>query len=116
MIAETNDLPTRFVRIVVTDDGGRCLLPDLPKASYDVWVRNYGLVSLVLNSQMGQTFHDFVNGYRVREVQRRIRAGDARALKMLALAMDAGTFATPECFGVLMRPRPEKSVERWSGP
>jgi hypothetical protein len=44
VIAETGDLPTRFVRIVVTDDRGRYLLPDLPKASYRVWVRGYGLV------------------------------------------------------------------------
>src|SRR5437773_3571812 len=44
VIAETSDLPTRFVRIVVTDDNGRFLLPDLPKASYAVWVRGYGLV------------------------------------------------------------------------
>jgi len=42
VIAETSDLPTRFVRIVVTDDNGRFLLPDLPKASYAVWVRGYG--------------------------------------------------------------------------
>src|SRR5215203_7110308 len=44
VIAETSDLPTRFVRIVVTDDGGRYLVPDLPKASYRVWTRGYGLV------------------------------------------------------------------------
>lgn len=44
VIAETRDLPTKFIRIVVTDDRGRYLLPDLPKASYDVWVRGYGLV------------------------------------------------------------------------
>src|SRR3954469_14525092 len=44
VIAETTELPTRFVRIVVTDDGGRYLLPDLPKASYTVWVRGYGLI------------------------------------------------------------------------
>ena len=44
VITETNDLPTRFVRIVVTDDQGRYLIPDLPKASYSVWVRGYGLV------------------------------------------------------------------------
>ena len=44
VIAETNDLPTRFVRIVVTDDRGRYLLPDLPRANYSVWVRGYGLV------------------------------------------------------------------------
>jgi hypothetical protein len=44
VIAETSDLPTKFARIVVTDDRGRYLLPDLPQAGYDVWVRGYGLV------------------------------------------------------------------------
>jgi hypothetical protein len=44
VIAETADLPTKFVKIVVTDDQGRYVLPDLPKANYDVWVRGYGLV------------------------------------------------------------------------
>jgi hypothetical protein len=44
VIAETTDLPTRFVRIVVTDDRGRYLLPDLPKARFSLWVRGYGLV------------------------------------------------------------------------
>ena len=44
VIAETTDLPTRFARIVVTDDQGRYLMPDLPKASYQVWVRGYGLI------------------------------------------------------------------------
>jgi len=44
VLAETSDLPTKFVKIVVTDDRGRYLLPDLPKANYDIWVRGYGLV------------------------------------------------------------------------
>jgi hypothetical protein len=44
VIAETSDLPTNLVKIVVTDDQGRYVLPDLPKANYDVWVRGYGLV------------------------------------------------------------------------
>src|SRR5271157_1178580 len=43
VIAETTELPTKFVKIVVTDDQGRYLLPDLPKATYQVWVRGYGL-------------------------------------------------------------------------
>ena len=34
---------TRFARIVVTDDGGRYVVPDLPDADYQVWVRGYGL-------------------------------------------------------------------------
>ena len=44
VIAETDDLGTRFARIVVTDDQGRYLVPDLPEASYRIWVRGYGLV------------------------------------------------------------------------
>src|SRR5882672_6644641 len=44
VIAETTDLPTKFVKIVVTDDSGRYLVPELPKANYKIWVRGYGLV------------------------------------------------------------------------
>ena len=44
VIAETNELDTKFAKIVVTDDRGRFLLPQLPEATYDVWVRGYGLV------------------------------------------------------------------------
>jgi hypothetical protein len=44
VIAETASLPTKFAKIVVTDDSGRYLLPDLPAANYTLWVRGYGLV------------------------------------------------------------------------
>ena len=44
VIAETTDLPTRYIKEVVTDDHGRYLIPDLPKAKYTVWARGYGLV------------------------------------------------------------------------
>jgi len=43
VIAETKDLPTKYAKIVVTDDQGRFVIPDLPDASYKVWVRGYGL-------------------------------------------------------------------------
>jgi hypothetical protein len=43
VIAETDDFDTRFARIVVTDDEGRYLVPDLPAAGYRLWVRGYGL-------------------------------------------------------------------------
>ncbi|MCY4509997.1 MAG: carboxypeptidase-like regulatory domain-containing protein, partial [Acidobacteria bacterium] len=43
VIAETDDFDTRFRKIVVTDDAGRYVLPDLPDAGYDIWVRGYGL-------------------------------------------------------------------------
>ena len=44
VIAETDDLGTRFVKTVVTGDGGRFLIPELPEANYRIWVRGYGLV------------------------------------------------------------------------
>jgi hypothetical protein len=55
VIAETTDLPTKFARIVVTDDSGRYVIPDLPVANYQVWVRGYGLVdSAKLRAKPGQ--------------------------------------------------------------
>ena len=55
IIAETRDLGTRFAKIVVTDERGRYVIPDLPKASYRVWVRGYGLVdSEKVPAQLGK--------------------------------------------------------------
>ena len=56
VIAETTDLPTtKLAKIVVTDDAGRYLVPDLPKAKYKVWVRGYGLVdSPKVDAEPGQ--------------------------------------------------------------
>ena len=42
VIAETDDLPTKFIRTVITDDEGRYLIPDLPDANFQVWARAYG--------------------------------------------------------------------------
>ena len=55
VIAETTDLPTKFARMVVTDDKGRYVIPDLPVANYEVWVRGYGLVdSARMRAKPGQ--------------------------------------------------------------
>jgi streptogramin lyase len=43
VIAETKELPTPYRKIVVTDDEGRFVVPELPSAKYQVWVRGYGL-------------------------------------------------------------------------
>jgi len=50
------DLPTKFAKIVVTDDRGRYVLPALPRATYNIWVRGYGLVdSPKVQAQPGKT-------------------------------------------------------------
>src|SRR5712664_1898509 len=55
VIAETTDLPAKFARMVVTDDQGRYVLPDLPRANYEVFVRGYGLVdSARIAAKLGQ--------------------------------------------------------------
>ncbi len=56
VIAETTDLPTKFAKMVVTDDQGRYVIPDLPIANYQVWVRGYGLIdSPKMRAKPGQT-------------------------------------------------------------
>jgi hypothetical protein len=62
VIAETTDLPTRYIKSVVTDDQGRYLIPDLPKANYDVWARGYGLSdSNKVRSEPGKTVNIAAN-------------------------------------------------------
>src|ERR1700690_2055637 len=69
VIAETNELPTQFRKIVVTDEQGRFLIPQLPKKNYKVWVRGYGLVDSQSLQAMPGTTQDL----------RAVVAPDARA-------------------------------------
>jgi hypothetical protein len=58
VIAETTDLPTRYIKSVVTDDQGRYVVPDLPAANYQVWVRGYGLIdSPKMRAKPGQVLN-----------------------------------------------------------
>jgi AraC-like DNA-binding protein len=59
-------------------------------------------LSEVLNAQLCATFYDFVNGYRVREVQRRILAGEGERVTILSLALDAG-FASKSTFNLVFK-------------
>ncbi len=73
VVAETQDLETRFIRIVVTDDQGRYVVPDLPQATYEVFVRGYGLVdSPRVNATPGQQLD-----------LRAVPAADAKTASML---------------------------------
>jgi hypothetical protein len=55
IIAETKDLPTKYAKIVVTDDQGRFVIPELPDANYKVWVRGYVLTdSAALDARPGK--------------------------------------------------------------
>ena len=72
VIAETTDLPTKYAKIVVTDDQGRYVLPDLPKAKYKVWVRGYGLVnSAKVDAEPGRQLNLTRGGRAEREARRR---------------------------------------------
>ena len=58
VVAETTELGTRFAKMAVTDDYGRYVIPDLPKATYRVWVRGYGLVnSPKVTAEPGKTLN-----------------------------------------------------------
>lgn len=61
-------------------------------------------ISELLNARLGQTFYDFVNGYRVEEVQRRIASGETRTRNILNLAFDAG-FASKSTFNQAFKTR-----------
>lgn len=43
VIADTRDLPTPVRKIVVSDEAGRFVVPELPQAKWDLWVRGYGV-------------------------------------------------------------------------
>lgn len=75
VIAETTELPTKMAKIVITDNQGRYLLPDLPKANYSVWVRGYGLVDSpkvkahlchLLSGSLGYIGHNWREGCLIR--------------------------------------------------
>jgi hypothetical protein len=56
VIAETDAFGTRYAKIVVTDDAGQFVVPDLPVATYKVWVRGYGLAdSAAVTAAPGKT-------------------------------------------------------------
>src|SRR5258705_5866418 len=44
VIAETRDLPVRYIKAVVTHDRRRFVVPRLPQTNYAVWGRRHRLV------------------------------------------------------------------------
>jgi AraC-like DNA-binding protein len=59
-------------------------------------------LSEVLNGSLNATFYDFVNGYRVREVQARLVGPEGAQRTYLALALDAG-FASKSTFNAVFK-------------
>jgi AraC-like DNA-binding protein len=48
------------------------------------------LLSRILNEELGQSFNDFVNAYRVQEVKEQLSGRDNGEHTLLAIALDAG--------------------------
>jgi len=59
-------------------------------------------LSEILNGRLATSFYDYVNGYRVREVQARLAGPDAGNRKLLSLALDAG-FASKSTFNAAFK-------------
>jgi AraC-like DNA-binding protein len=59
-------------------------------------------LSEVLNTEVGQTFYDFINRYRVDDVRRRLAESKSRDVNVLTVAMDAG-FASKSTFNQVFK-------------
>jgi AraC-like DNA-binding protein len=59
-------------------------------------------LSEVLNTEIGQTFYDFINRYRVDDVRRRLAESKSKDLNVLTVAMDAG-FASKSTFNQVFK-------------
>ena len=85
VIAETTELKTPFIKIVVTDDAGRYVLPQLPTATYNVWVRGYGSRRLRQSRRASRRYGVESHG-EGRELAGRGREGLSRQLLVLVAA------------------------------
>lgn len=56
---------------------------------------NTSIVSRTINSGFGQNFNDFINSYRVAEVQQKLEAGAGAQMTIMSLAYDAGFNSKP---------------------
>jgi AraC-like DNA-binding protein len=56
----------------------------------------------VINTQSDQNFYDFVNGYRVREVQERLHDPRSAHLTILAIGLEAG-FQSKSSFNAVFK-------------
>jgi AraC-like DNA-binding protein len=59
-------------------------------------------LSQVINTRLGKNFYDFVNGYRVEDVKRRLLDPRSQHLKILALGLEAG-FNTKSTFNAFFK-------------
>ena len=85
VIAETKDLLTGFIKIVVTDDRGRFLVPDLPAANYKVWVPRLRPGRFDAHRDEAQRHRDDAQSRR-----RQNSAGSRQSLSRQLLAVAAG--------------------------
>jgi len=95
VIAESDDPASKFVKIVLTNDQGRYVLPDLPKGSYQVFVRGYGLDDAKRSKAWpGQQLFFGVTAAEASDKQKRRPEGDDR--NVVITAWTEGSAAAPK--------------------
>ena len=87
VIAETKDLQTQMIKIVVTNDQGRFMLPELPGANYKVWVRGYG-EACRFHSRRIETHHHPTDA-ESRKCEDSSGSGQGLSRRLLAIAVGA---------------------------
>ncbi|UOQ76780.1 helix-turn-helix transcriptional regulator [Hymenobacter sp. 5516J-16] len=67
------------------------LAPELTLGELATQLRtNTSWLSRVINAGCGQNFNDFINEYRIREAERRLRDPQFRHYTLLAVALEVG--------------------------
>ncbi len=70
------------------------------------------VVSRIINAGFNQSFNEFINTFRIEEVKRRMVAGDAEYVTILALALDAG-FASKTTFNRVFKEQTGKTPKEY---
>jgi AraC-like DNA-binding protein len=69
-------------------------------------------LSEIINTQLERNFYDFINGYRVKEVQRRLENNDSDIYSILAIALESG-FNSKSSFNTTFKKHTNKTPSQY---